>query len=120
MSLSPSDCTATTQPCRSSAGKADSGDAGFMCATTAYSAARCQRRRCSIIRAISGEHPVRHLAGYAWVLQADAYSGHSKLYEVDRQPVPIVEAARWVHPRRKFFVLLILPPMPAAKPKGRV
>jgi transposase len=52
-----------------------------------------------------GEHPQTHLAGYAGILQADAYGGCNKLYEVARQPGPIVEAACWVHARRPFFVL---------------
>ncbi len=52
-----------------------------------------------------GEHPARHLAGYAGILQADAYSGYNKLYEADRQPGPITEAGCWVHARRPFFVL---------------
>ena len=53
----------------------------------------------------SGAHPVRHLAGYAGILQADAYSGYNKLYEADRRPGPIIEAGCWVHARRPFFVL---------------
>jgi transposase len=52
-----------------------------------------------------GEHPVRHLAGYAGILQADAYGGYNKLYEADRKPGPITEAPCWVHARRPFFVL---------------
>jgi transposase len=52
-----------------------------------------------------GEHPARHLAGYAGILQADAYGGYNKLYQADRRPGPIVEAACWVHARRPFFVL---------------
>jgi transposase len=52
-----------------------------------------------------GEHPQAHLAGYAGILQADAYGGYSKLYEADRQPGPITEAGCWVHARRPFFVL---------------
>ena len=35
----------------------------------------------------------RHLAGYAGILQADAYGGYNKLYEADRKPGPIIEAA---------------------------
>src|SRR6202047_662202 len=50
-----------------------------------------------------GEHPARHLAGYAGILQADAYGGYNKLYEAARKPGPIVEAACWVHARRPFF-----------------
>src|SRR5579862_3015132 len=50
-----------------------------------------------------GEHPARHLADYAGILQADAYSGYNKLYEATRKPGPLVEAACWVHARRPFF-----------------
>ena len=52
-----------------------------------------------------GEHPARHLASYAGILQADAYGGYNKLYEPERKPGPIVEAGCWVHARRPFFVL---------------
>jgi hypothetical protein len=41
------------------------------------------------------EHPNRHLAGYAGILQADTYAGYNALYEADRQPGPITEAACW-------------------------
>jgi transposase len=53
----------------------------------------------------TGEHPGQHLAGYAGILQADAYAGFNRLYEADRRPGPIMEAACWSHSRRKFFVL---------------
>jgi transposase len=52
-----------------------------------------------------GEHPEAHLANYAGILQADAYSGYAKLYEADRKPGTILEAACWGHARRPFFVL---------------
>jgi transposase len=52
-----------------------------------------------------GEHPQAHLAGYAGILQADAYEGYRKLYEPGRTPGPIVEAACWVHARRPFFAM---------------
>jgi transposase len=52
-----------------------------------------------------GAHPVQHLAGYAGILQADAYSGYNKLYEAERRPGPIIEAGCWVHVRRPFFLL---------------
>jgi transposase len=52
-----------------------------------------------------GEHARAHLAGYAGILQADAYGGYNKLYEADRKPGPILEAACWVHNRRPYFVL---------------
>ncbi len=53
----------------------------------------------------NGEHPARHLAGYAGILQADAYAGFAELYEARRRPAPITEAACWSHGRRKLFVL---------------
>jgi len=52
-----------------------------------------------------GEHPQAHLAGYAGILQADAYDGYNKLYQVGRKPGPIREAACWVHARRPFFAM---------------
>ena len=66
-----------------------------------------------------GEHPARHLAGYAGILQADAYSGYNKLYEADRQPGPIIEAACWVHARRPFFVLADLAANARRKAPGK-
>jgi len=52
-----------------------------------------------------GEHPQQHLAGYAGLMQADAYAGFNKLYEASRKPGPIIEAVCWAHARRKFFDL---------------
>jgi transposase len=62
-----------------------------------------------------GEHPSRHLAGYAGILQADAYSGFNGLYDAKRSPRPITEAACWSHGRRKFFVLADLTTAPGKK-----
>ena len=53
----------------------------------------------------SAQHPQAHLADYTCLLQADAYSGYSKLYEPGRSPGPILEAACWAHARRPFFKL---------------
>jgi transposase len=61
-----------------------------------------------------GQHPGRHLASYAGILQADAYGGFNDLYRADRKPVPITEAACWAHGRRKFFVLSELTQAPLA------
>ena len=52
-----------------------------------------------------GEHPQAHMAGYAGILQADAYDGYNKLYLADRKPGPVQEAACWVHARRPFFAM---------------
>jgi acetyl esterase/lipase len=52
-----------------------------------------------------GAHPERHLAGYAGILQADAYAGFNTVYKPERKPGPIIEAACWAHARRKFFEL---------------
>src|SRR5439155_8743233 len=35
-----------------------------------------------------GEHPEQHLAGYAGLMQADAYAGFNKLYEASRRGGP--------------------------------
>jgi transposase len=42
-----------------------------------------------------GLHPERHLAGFAGILQADAYGGFNRLFE----------AACWAHARRKLYEL---------------
>jgi transposase len=47
-------------------------------------------------------------------MQADAYAGFNRLYEADRKPGPIVEAACWAHARRKFFDLARLSQAPIA------
>jgi transposase len=62
----------------------------------------------------SGEHPGQHLAGYAGILQADAYAGFGGLYDARRRPGPITEAACWSHARRKFFELADLRKAPLA------
>jgi len=61
-----------------------------------------------------GEHPEQHLAGYAGLMQADAYAGFNRLYEADRKAGPIVEAACWAHARRKFFDLARINKAPIA------
>ena len=61
-----------------------------------------------------GEHPRRHLASWAGILQADAYAGFGELYDGRRRPGPITEAACWGHARRKFFVLADLRQAPLA------
>jgi transposase len=64
----------------------------------------------------TADHPERHVAGYAGILQADAYAGFNRLYVEDRSPGPITEAACWSHARRKFFVLADV----AAKARGEL
>lgn len=50
-----------------------------------------------------GERPQTHLADFAGILQADAYSGFRKLYEPGLDGKPRVrEAACWAHLRRDF------------------
>jgi transposase len=61
-----------------------------------------------------GEHPEQHLASYAGLMQADAYAGFGRLYEVNRKPGPIIEAACWAHGRRKFFDLARINKAPIA------
>jgi transposase len=40
-----------------------------------------------------GAHPEQHLAGYAGLMQADAYAGFGRLYKANRKGGPIIEAA---------------------------
>ena len=61
-----------------------------------------------------GEHPEQHLARYAGLMQADAYAGFNRLYDANRKPGPIIEAACWAHGRRKFFDLARLNQAPIA------
>jgi len=61
-----------------------------------------------------GEHPEQHLAGYAGLMQADAYAGFNRLYEADRKGGPIIEVACWAHARRKFFDLARINKAPIA------
>lgn len=58
-----------------------------------------------------GEHSAGHLQNYTGILQADGYTGFSKLYEKGR----IVEAACWAHVRRKFHDLYQAHRSPIAK-----
>ncbi len=37
----------------------------------------------------AGEHPQAHLANYSGILQADAFGGYTKLYDLQRSPGPI-------------------------------
>ena len=67
-----------------------------------------------------GQHPEAHLADYAGILQADAYSGFAGLYTPTRAGGAVTEALCWAHARRKFYELADLaragkaPPAPLA------
>jgi transposase len=61
-----------------------------------------------------GKHPEQHLAGYAGLMQADAYAGFNRLYGAGRKPGPIIEAACWAHARRNFFDLARISKAPIA------
>src|SRR5947207_15671736 len=80
-------------------------DAGSMGRPTGRSAGHMRRRRCFIRRPIEDQHPQAHLAKYSGILQADAFGGYTKLYELQRSPGAIREAACWVHARRPFFAM---------------
>src|SRR5579872_6260443 len=67
----------------------------------------------------AGEHPRAHLASYAGLFQADAYGGYGKVYEPDRKPGPILEAACWAHARRPFFVMADLAENARRKAHGK-
>ena len=52
-----------------------------------------------------GEHPQRHLAGYAGLFQADAFDGYRALYLPERHAGAILEVGCWAHARRPFFAM---------------
>ena len=64
-----------------------------------------------------GDHPRRHLAQFAGILQADAYKGFLKLYAPD--PITgqrrVREAACWAHWRRDFHDVWKLTKSPIAQ-----
>ena len=47
-------------------------------------------------------------------MQADAYAGFGKLYELGRLPGTILEAGCWAHWRRKFYEIATLKKAPIA------
>ncbi|MER9387750.1 IS66 family transposase [Mesorhizobium sp. M0435] len=52
-----------------------------------------------------GEHPQKHLAGFAGILQCDCYSGFEPLFDPQRKQQPITPAFCYAHARRGFFEL---------------
>lgn len=58
----------------------------------------------------AGEHPKRHLKGFAGVLQADAYAGFNSIYEGGK----VKEAACWAHARRHFYDVHVATKSPVA------
>ena len=52
-----------------------------------------------------GEHPQRHLAAFAGILQADCYSGFEPLFDPQKKALPITPAFCLAHARRGFFEL---------------
>jgi transposase len=67
----------------------------------------------------AGEHPQAHLADYAGIFQADAFAGYNKLYEANRKPGPLREAACWVHARRPFFIMVDIAANARRKAQGK-
>src|SRR5216110_529017 len=67
----------------------------------------------------AGEHAQAHLADYAGIFQADAFGGYNRLYEADRKPGQIVEAACWVHARRPFFQMADLAAIARRRAQGK-
>ncbi len=52
-----------------------------------------------------GEHPQKHLAAFAGILQADCYSGFEPLFDPQTKARPITPAFCFAHARRGFFEL---------------
>jgi hypothetical protein len=77
-----------------------------MSAMTGHLSDRYPPPRCSSIPAIA----TASTRGSIWLaipgfFRADVYGGFNSLYDPQRSPGPITEAACWSHGRRKFFVL---------------
>ena len=51
----------------------------------------------------SGEHALRHLAGFSGVLQVDGYVAYRQLTKPERDGGPLVLANCWGHFRRQFY-----------------
>jgi len=66
-----------------------------------------------------GEHPLKHLAAYTGILQADAYGGYNAIFDPGRSPGPISAALCWVHARRPFFVLADIEASARRKAQGK-
>lgn len=52
-----------------------------------------------------GEHPQKHLAAFAGILQADCYNGFEPLFDPQKKMLPITPAFCFAHARRSFFEL---------------
>src|SRR6478735_9417539 len=52
-----------------------------------------------------GEHPQKHLAAFAGILQADCYNGFEPLFDPQKTVRPITPAFCFAHARRGFFEL---------------
>ncbi|MGY3412837.1 hypothetical protein ACVWZV_009003 [Bradyrhizobium sp. GM5.1] len=52
-----------------------------------------------------GEHPQKHLAAFAGILQADCYNGFEPLFDPQKKVLPITPAFCFAHARRGFFEL---------------
>ena len=52
-----------------------------------------------------GEHPQKHLAAFAGILQADCYNGFEPLFDPLKKVLPITPAFCLAHARRGFFEL---------------
>src|ERR1700674_4284444 len=66
-----------------------------------------------------GEHPQRHLTGYAGLFQADAFDGYRALYLPERHAGSIQEVGCWAHARRPFFAMADIAENARARATGR-
>jgi transposase len=66
-----------------------------------------------------GEHPQKHLAAFAGILQADCYSGFEPLFDPQKKAMPITPAFCLAHARRGFFELADIEKNAREGPKGK-
>ena len=67
----------------------------------------------------AGEHPQAHLANYAGIFQADAYSGYTKLYEPDRSQHRSSKRPAGSMPAARSLSWRMWPRMPAARRRAK-
>src|ERR1700756_373989 len=66
-----------------------------------------------------GEHPQKHLAAFAGILQADCYNGFEPLFDPGKKALPITPAFCLAHARRGFFELADIGKNARAGKKGK-
>jgi transposase len=103
MSSPPSDCTATTRPCRPQGQDRYRAIMVYVRDEDPFSGPAPPAALFHYSRDRRGQHPRAHLAGWSGILLADAYGGYGELYAPGRQLGPVLEAGCFANASRRFF-----------------